>query len=149
MGALSLEGPRLPVARPPTKLWSSSTTPLSSSRSGRTIARRNLCSHAQAVSYEPNPSASFRPCAETPFFCEVTNQTAANHVESGVCERCKMVPAVTEVFLAHAAHIHKPLPVRQPPPEPHSGQVKPPGQRRFPRYSRQAVSSGNQALNSW
>jgi hypothetical protein len=126
MGALSLEGPRLPVARPPTKLWSSSTTPLSSSRSGRTIARRNLCSHAQAVSYEPNPSASFRPCAETPFFCEVTNQTAANHVESGVCERCKMVPAVTEVFLAHAAHIHKPLPVRQPPPEPHSGQVKRP-----------------------
>jgi hypothetical protein len=68
---------------------------------------------------------------------------------SGVCERWKIVPAVTEVFLAHSAHIHKPLPVRQPPPQPHSGQLNPSGHRRLSRYSRQAASSGNQALNSW
>ena len=31
------------------------------------------------------PSAS--PSADTPFFCAVTNQAAANHVDNGVCER--------------------------------------------------------------
>src|SRR3954447_13965827 len=86
-GRLVTGGPALAGARPPTKLWSSSTTPPSRSRSGRTMARRNLCSHTHAVSYEPNPNASFRPCAETPFFCEVTNQTAANQVDNGVCDR--------------------------------------------------------------
>jgi len=69
------------------KLWSTSTIPASRSRPGRTIARRSLCSHAHAVSYEPNPSTRCSPCAETPFFCAVTNHTAANQVDSGECER--------------------------------------------------------------
>ena len=50
IGAFSVAPPALPWLRPPRKLWSSSTTPLSSSRSGRTMARRSLCSHAHAVS---------------------------------------------------------------------------------------------------
>ncbi len=87
IGALSEAPPGLPWLRPPRKLWSSSTTPLSSSRSGRTMARRSLCSHAHAVSYEANPRASCKPRADTPFFCEVTNQIAANQVDNGVCER--------------------------------------------------------------
>src|SRR5882757_10917213 len=49
-GTLSVEAPRRPVARPPTKDSSTSTTPANNSRSGRTIARRSLCSHAHAVS---------------------------------------------------------------------------------------------------
>jgi hypothetical protein len=49
IGAFSVAPPALPWLRPPMKLWSSSTTPLSSSRSGRTMARRSLCSHAQSV----------------------------------------------------------------------------------------------------
>jgi len=36
-----------------------------------------------------------------PFFCDVTNQIAANHVGNEVCERWKMVPAVAEVFRPH------------------------------------------------
>ena len=51
------------------------------------MARRNLCSQAHAVSYEPNPSASCRPLADSPFFCEVTNHTAANQVDNGLCDR--------------------------------------------------------------
>ncbi len=55
---------------------------------GGTIARRSLCSHAHAVSYEPKPErVAAGPSAETPFFCEVTNHTAANQVEIGLCER--------------------------------------------------------------
>jgi hypothetical protein len=42
--------PGLPRATPPTKLSSTSTSPESLSRSGRTIARRSLCSIAHAVS---------------------------------------------------------------------------------------------------
>src|SRR4051812_1340408 len=102
IGDFSVDAPALPWLRPPRKLWSSSTTPLSNSRSGRTMARRSLCSHAQAVSYEPNPKASCKPRAETPFFCEVTNQIAANQVDNGVCERWKIVPAVAEVFSPHS-----------------------------------------------
>ena len=83
-GTFSVEAPCLPVARPPTNDSSTSTTPESNSRSGRTIARRSLCSHAQAVSYDPSPSMSCRFCAEAPFFCEVTSQIAANHVLNGV-----------------------------------------------------------------
>ena len=51
------------------------------------MARRSLCNQAHAVSSDPNPSTRCKPCAETPFFCEVTNHTAANHVEIGLCER--------------------------------------------------------------
>jgi hypothetical protein len=108
-------------------LWSSSTTPLSSSRSGRTIARRSLCSHTHAVSYEANPRASCKPRADTPFFCEVTNQIAASQVDNGVCERWKIVPAVAEVFSPHSAHIHSPVPVRQQPPLPQFGHENPYG----------------------
>ena len=67
----------------------------------------------------------------------------------GVCERWKIVPAVAEVFKPQPAHIHKPSPVRQECPSPHRGQENPAGQRSFPRYPTHAVSSGNQARNSW
>src|SRR5665647_1442174 len=91
---------------------------------------------------------SWRPWAETPFFCDVTNHTAANHVESGVWER-KIVPAVTEVFKAHSTHIRSPRPTCQHSPQPQLGHEKPVGQRSPARYSRQASSSGNQDRNSW
>ena len=153
IGALSLDPPCFPLLRPPRKLWSSSTTVPgwfpSSSRSGRTMARRSLCSQAHAVSYDPNPRTSCRPRAETPFFDEVTNHTAANHVDNGVCERWKIVPAVADVFSPHPAHIHRPRPVRHALPQPQRGQPKPSGQRSCPRYSRHVTSSGNHELNSW
>jgi hypothetical protein len=41
-----------------------------------------------------------------PFFCEVMNQIAANHVDNGVRIRWKIVPAVTDVCRPQAAHIH-------------------------------------------
>ena len=71
------------------KLSSTSTIPDRRSRSGRTMARRSLCNQAHAVSSEPNPSTRCKPCAETPFFCEVTNHTAANHVEIGAVRTMK------------------------------------------------------------
>jgi len=77
------------------------------------MARRSLCSQAHAVSYELT-RASSRPWAETPSFCELTNQTAVNQVDNGVCERWKIVPAAAEVFSPHSAHIHNPRPVFTP-----------------------------------
>ena len=148
IGAFSVAPPGLPWLRPPRKLWSTSTTPLSSSRSGRTMARRSLCSHAHAVSYEPNPRASCKPRADTPFFCEVTNQIAANQVDNGVCERWKIVPAMAEVFNPQSVHIRIPVAVRQQPPLPQFGHENPCGQRSPARYSRHASSSGNQDRNS-
>ena len=41
--------PRTPSSSPPTKVSSTSARPVSRSRPGRTIARRSLCSSAQAV----------------------------------------------------------------------------------------------------
>ena len=41
--------PRTPVSSPPTYASSTSTSPASRSRSGRTIARRNLCNQDHAV----------------------------------------------------------------------------------------------------
>jgi hypothetical protein len=55
----------------------------------------------------------------------VTNQIAANQVDSAVCERWKIVPAVAEVFSPQSAHIHNPAPVRQQPPLPQCGQENP------------------------
>jgi hypothetical protein len=111
-------------------------------------SHHGLCSHAHAVSYEPNPRASCKPRADTPFFCEVTNQIAANQVDNGVRERWKMVPAVAEVFSPQSVHIHSPAPVRQQPPLPQLGQENPCGQRSPARYSRHATSSGNHDRNS-
>jgi hypothetical protein len=109
---------------------SSSTTPESWSRSGRTMARRSLCSHAHAVSYEPKPRTRCRPRAETPFFWLVMNQTAANQVDSGVRVRWKIVPALTEVCRPQSAHIQRAFAVRQYRSLPQAGHTKPSGQRR-------------------
>jgi hypothetical protein len=111
------------------------------------MARRSLCIQAHAVSYEPNPRTRCRPRAETPFFCEVTNQTAANQVLSGVRVRSKIVPAVTDVRREHALHIHNPAPVRQYSAPPHFGQTNPSGQRSLARYSKQASSVLNHSWN--
>ena len=82
---------------------STSTSPDSLSRPGRTIARRNLCSQAQAVSYEPKASARCRPSALTPPFWLVMYQAAANQSVSGERVPAKIVPAVAEVRRSHAA----------------------------------------------
>ena len=65
-----------------------------------------------------------------PFFCDVTNQIAANHVDSGVRVRWKIVPAVTDVLRAQARHIHSESLVRQKSRPPHAGHTKPSGHRR-------------------
>ena len=87
IGAFSVDPPSLPWLRPPRKLWSSSTTPRSSSRSGRTMARRSLCKPRPRSLVRTEPQGVLQARAETPFFCEVTNQIAANQVDKGVCER--------------------------------------------------------------
>jgi hypothetical protein len=58
-------------------------------------------------------------------FCEVTNQIAANHDDSGVRVRWKIVPAVSEVFRPQSGHIHRPRPVRHASRPPHAGQTNP------------------------
>jgi hypothetical protein len=94
------------------------------------MARRNVCNKAHAVSYEPKPTASFRLWADMPSFCDVTNRTAANQVDNGLCERWKVVPDGAEVV------------------QPHSGHEKPSGHRNCPRGFLQATSSGNHVRNS-
>ena len=138
----------MPGLLPPSNLSSSSTVPHSRSRSGRTIARRSLCSHAHAVSYEPNPRTRCRPCAEIPFFCEVTNQIAANHVDNGVRERWKIVPAVAEVFRRTRCTSTGRHRSARPLTHPHRGQMNPFSHRSFPRYSRHVISSGNQTATA-
>ena len=76
---------------------STSTLPVSKSRPGRTMARRNLCSHVQAVSYFLSPSTRCRPNALAPFFCVVNHHMARNQTGSGVRVSWKIVPAVTDV----------------------------------------------------
>jgi hypothetical protein len=93
------------------------------------------------------PSTRWRPRAETPFFCVVTNHTAANKVRTRVRERSKIVPAVTEVRREHALHIHSPRPCASTPRPPHLGQTNPSDQRSLARYSKQASSVLNQSWN--
>jgi hypothetical protein len=88
-----------------------------------------LCIHVQAVSYDFKPRTRCNPNAETPFFCAVMNQAAANHVNNGVRVRSKRVPAVTDVCLAHDAHMNRPEPVLHASRDPHRGQQKPSGHR--------------------
>ncbi|TDD98994.1 hypothetical protein E1269_27955 [Jiangella asiatica] len=62
---------------------------------------------------------------DPPFFCDVTNQVAANHVASGVRVQWKIVPTVTDVCRPQAAHMSSALPVRQHAPAPQRGQTNP------------------------
>src|SRR5207237_9637594 len=85
-----------------------STLPVSKSRPGLTMARRNLCSIVQAALYFFSPSTRCSPNALAPFFCVVTHHIARNHTGKGMRVSWKIVPAVTEVWHPHAAHSHKP-----------------------------------------
>src|SRR5665647_2064379 len=145
---LSLTPPALPRVSLPMNTSSSSTTPDSWSRSGRTMARRSLCIHAHAVSYEPKPRTRCSPSAETPFFWLVMNQTAANQVDSGVRVRWKIVPAVTEVCRPQSMHIHRAFAVRQYRLEPHAGNTNPtrPTQARQVVQARRVVREPGQQL---
>ena len=60
--------PVRPGSTPPMSVSSTSTTPESRSRPGRTRTARRRCSIAQAVGYEPISSARCRLSAETPSF---------------------------------------------------------------------------------
>jgi hypothetical protein len=135
-----------PRSRPPTQVSSTSNAPSSRSRSGRTIARRSLCIHVHAVRYEPIPSTRCNPSAETPFFCEVTNHTAANQSVSGSRDLWKIVPAVTDVLRRHDRHNHNPR--RRLPRLPAiAARAAEPLQRSRDRYEAHASSSGNQLVN--
>lgn len=93
------------------------------------MARRSLCIHVHAVRYEPIPSTRCRPSAETPFFWEVTNHTAANQSVSGRRDRWKIVPAVTDVLRRHDWHNDRPVDVCHASRNSQRGQRNPSGQR--------------------
>ena len=97
--------------------------------------------------FRTEPEGVLQARADTPFFCEVTNQMAANQVDNGVCERWKIVPAVAEVS-AHTRRTSTTL--RQSPAATAAaaGQENPRGQRSPARYSRHVHWSGNQDRNS-
>jgi hypothetical protein len=111
------------------------------------MARRSLCIHVHAVRYEPIPSTRCNPRADTPFFCEVTNHTAANQSVSGRRDRWKIVPAVTDVLRRHDRHNHNPAAVSHASRHPQRGQRNPSDQRNRARYEAQASSSGNQLVS--
>jgi hypothetical protein len=111
------------------------------------MARRSLCIHVHAVRYEPIPKTRCRPSAETPFFCEVTNHTAANQSVNGRRERWKIVPAVTDVLCRHDRHNHNPAAVSHASGQPQRGQRNPSGQHSRAKYEAQAWSSGNQLVS--
>src|ERR1017187_5663849 len=81
-----------------------------------------------------------------PFLLEHSRCVASSHLESGILERSKTVPTVTENCSRQSLHFSKPL--RCPLPssryapshEPQCGQTGPLGQRIASRYSR-ALSS--------
>src|SRR6516225_9391248 len=75
---------------------SASTTPLSGSRSGLTIARRSLPHNIQAARYEPRPSWLCSCSAEMPLECVAMRNAAQNQIVSGSLLACMIVPAVTE-----------------------------------------------------
>src|SRR6516164_10428594 len=62
---------------------SASTTPLSGSRSGLTMARRILAHNIQAVRYEPRPSWLCSCSAEMPLECVAMRNAAQNQIVSG------------------------------------------------------------------
>ena len=64
--------------RIPYPVWLAKRPPLSRSRPGRTMARRSLCSHVQAVSKLWRPSTRCNPKALAPFCWVVTHQMARN-----------------------------------------------------------------------
>src|ERR1700687_5132531 len=120
---------------------------MSRSRPGLTMARRNLCSHVQAVSYFFNPSTRCSPNALAPFFWVVTHHMARNHTGNGVRVSWKIVPAVTDVWHPHSAHSHRPR-TGHAFPDSQRGQRKPAGHRSRVKYARHASSVPKFASNS-
>jgi len=100
--------PRSPGSSPPTKVSSTSTSPRSRSRPGRTSTERSRWSIAHAVWLEPISSARLSDSAEIPSFWEANSQQAVNQTVSGVRVRSKIVPAVTEVRSWHSRHSRRP-----------------------------------------
>src|SRR5437899_8985168 len=111
------------------------------------MARRNLCSHVQAVSYFFSPSTRCRPNALAPYFWVVTHHMARNHTGSGVRVSWKIVPAVTEVWQPHPAHSHSSR-TGHAFPDPQRGHAKPDRDRSRARYARHASSVPNFASSS-
>src|ERR1039457_5100524 len=104
------------------------------------MARRNLCSHVQAVSYFFSPSTRCSPNALAPFFWVVTHHMARNQTGNGVRVSWKIVAAATDVRQPQAAHsISTPRTGHDLPP-PQRGQQKPVGHRSRARYARQDSS---------
>ena len=82
---------------------STSTSPESLSWSLRTIARRNLWRHSQAVGYD-NSSDLWTLRALYPFFWRQMCHIILNQVRSGVWVPWKIVPERTEWTLRHLGH---------------------------------------------
>src|SRR5947199_8478062 len=131
--------PSNPSPSAPTHHSSTSTLPVSKSRPGLTMARRNLCSIVQAALYFFSPSTRCSPNALAPFFCVVTHHIARNHTGKGMRVSWKIVPAVTEVWHPHAAHSHKPR-TGHAFSDSQRGQRKPVGHRSRARYARHESS---------
>ena len=77
-----------------------------------------------------------------------TRWAAKNHVRSGRCVLCMIVPAVTDVWRPQVAHshVHGLASSFQPRFEAQQGQVNPSGQRCFASQSAQVASSGKSAM---
>ena len=90
------------------KVSSTSTSPLSCSRPGRTSTERSRWSIAHAVWYEPISSARLSASAEIPSFWLANSQQVMNHTVSGVRVSSKIVPAVDEVRSWHSRHSWRP-----------------------------------------
>lgn len=96
----------------------------------------------------PEPQHPLQTQRGEPVLLRGQNQIAANHVESGVRVRWKIVPAVTDVYRPHDRHIHILRPVNHASPPPHAGQLNPRGHRNPDKNPRRARSSGNRDFNS-
>ena len=93
---------------------------------GRTIARRNLCSHVSR-SHTSRTLHALQPQGGHAGLLRC-HQPRGGEPRGQRCEGAvKIVPAVTDVRRPHARHIHKFLAVRQNPPFPHARRTNPSG----------------------
>ena len=83
IGTLPVPAPGRPVERPPTKISSSSTAPAAGRDPAAPSPAAACASTPRRFRRSRTRAHRCNPCAETPFFCEVMNQIAANQVANG------------------------------------------------------------------
>ncbi len=142
-GTLSRGTAGLPELLPPTNVSSSSTTP------DEQLPVRAHHRPAQFVQPRPRrliraePQHPLQPSADIPFFCEVTNQIAANHVDNGVRSDGRSSPRSPRSCARRPRTSTARVAVRQEPLDRHRpGRRTRPATAAGPRYSRHALIVG-------